>query len=562
MHNNRIPGRPPLAARDVVVRITTTVNGQEQIGTYDDIPVLSSGAFDASAGLWTIPSIPPSDNAQADFTPYHFLPSRSVAQATPFRLHAELVEPSKSGEPPGYQADNETEAWYVQEGTATHVLVGEAGVQARVANRQPTPGTLTTFEVAATYFSTAASGLESRDQFDVQVKIDLSPGLSLSPPIGEPAGRPFDPATGIWEVGHIGDGERHTLSVPVTAAADGIPLVRCCLTATIVNALPDFVLDPEKRENDVTTVCLGDDPPVVDSDGEIILWWQHDCVGNAVIPCGADDELKLFARADHDEISLPGVRRRDEFGRGVLLGVTYLDPESVIVQVRDPAGRRYDSNSHSVTNSTTVSWQTGQTDYDNHPGVKVWYSRTGYNANIADWKNLVRTVSVSGLDGGDAPGRVKVRNDHSSGTTFYDPNPSHQRAPLNLTSATTVHNDYFLEFDSLGTYVVNFHVLAKRDDANETGYEASGNYVFHVAQGRGKFCAHPEVEAWNSRSCSYIDCDLRVGKDAHVTLRIIRDRFSMFDHAFHSHLDDLANVFDCLVRRCSPRGASTIFEHR
>ena len=265
-------------------------------------------------------------------------------------------------------------------------------------------------------------------------------------------------------------------------ASDPPPLEELCLTAEVTNATPWFEFDLRKRENDIAKVCLGQDPPVVVSEGEIVLWWLHDCVGVNDVPCGtADDEIRLFARVNHGDISLPTGYRRDLSPYRSHL--TYLDPESVVVQVIDPSGRQYDDNSHSLTDGTTVSWQTAREDSGkfNQEGVRVWYSRQGFNANIGDWNNLVRTVSVSGLDGAAPPGQVKVRHDSTAASTFYDPAPpsyTHMRAPFGLTSPATINNDYFLEFENLGTYVVNFNALANH--TNGTGYPASGDYIFHV----------------------------------------------------------------------------------
>ena len=99
------------------------------------------------------------------------------------------------------------------------------------------------------------------------------------------------------------------MSVPVNVTAADIPLEERCLTATIVNVLPAFALDAEKMVNDATTVCLGNDPPVVVNAGEMGLFWFHNCVGDTAPPCGSADGLETFARADHDDISLPTVQR-------------------------------------------------------------------------------------------------------------------------------------------------------------------------------------------------------------------------------------------------------------
>ena len=367
--------------------------------------------------------------------------------------------------------------------------ISDLGLQARVPDRFPA-GTSATFDILASGYTIGSkpTGRESdysRDLWDVRVSIRLSEGLSFAPSLQAPAGTHFSPNTGIWDVGYIGNAQDPIFSVPVIITNGSIPLEELCLTATVESVNPAFELDLELQENNDVTVCLGNDPPVVVNEGEIVLWWLHDCVGVTDHPCGAGDALELFARADHGEISLPAIQRRDVFSSTSSNGgVTYLDPESVIVQVSDPRGRIYDSRTPSLTDASTVSWQTAsQQSSIAHPGVRVFYSRTGFNDRIADWNNVVRTVSVSGLDDGTPPpGRVRVRHDNSPTNTFYDPAPpsyTHMRTPFNLTSTTNNHNDYILEFTTLGTYVVNFHALATRSDGVTT-YPASADYIFHV----------------------------------------------------------------------------------
>ena len=138
VHNHKNHGHPPVTARNVVVRTTLTVEGQELRGT-DRNPTskIDSGTtFDASTGLWTIPLLPPGGSAQVIFRPGGFMPddywlANNVlysAQPTPFRLHAELVEPGKSGEWPPSPLNNETEGWYVLDERSIYWSNSAAGV--------------------------------------------------------------------------------------------------------------------------------------------------------------------------------------------------------------------------------------------------------------------------------------------------------------------------------------------------------------------------------------------------------------------------------------------------
>lgn len=261
VRNHQLPGRPPLAADNVVVRITATMNGQEYRATVNPANAISAGAFDASSGLWTIPSIPPGGSAQATLSPGRFGPN--TQQPTPLRLHAELVAPGLSGESPPSPANNEIEAWYVRTASDAHWPRNDAGVQASVDNRRPELGTLTTFEVAAANYNFLIDAPEipgtiNFSGWEVQVKIELSPGLSHSSVPVAPSGTSFDPNTGIWDVGHIADADSAiVLPVPVTVTTDtldNIPLERRCLTATLVSAVPAYDLYAGEQENDITMV--------------------------------------------------------------------------------------------------------------------------------------------------------------------------------------------------------------------------------------------------------------------------------------------------------------------
>ena len=126
------------------------------------------------------------------------------------------------------------------------------------------------------------------------------------------------------------------------------------------------------------------------------------------------------------------------------------------------------------------------------PGVQIGYKREQFNDEIANWASIVRTVSVSGVidptasdqtcDSGDpsppcAPGRMKIRL-NTSGNTFFDPNPSHQRNPFNLTSPSSTFSKYFAEFATLGTYVVDFKADVTHTNTNV--YSGTNRSTFHV----------------------------------------------------------------------------------
>ena len=527
LRNDPVPGRPPTAVRDIVVRITsvcpcivehdlpvpgrvsvvgftTLENGYESKGFGRSFtPTL--GKFDTGTGLWRIPVLAPSAEAEIGFYP------RSVSgfyaprgRDVPHRVHAEIVSPV---DPPGYRANNETEAWYVkiENRVWSGLALADAGVLARVANPAPDPGTQTTFEVTVKRHilpdpegSITGRGRPQYGVWGVQVRVGVSPGLSIASTVEAPPGTSFDPDTGIWQLGSTESiPSEQTLEVPVVVASDAVPLVQRCLTATVVHALPSFMLEPYTftQENDVATVCLGEGPRVVLNSGshpESVLWSLHDCVGSTAQrdfanrdACDGESGVKVLAKLQRRLIESPSLLEGSLYGRlgGFDKPTVFLEPESVVVQVRDPDGRVSDFRSESVA-PRGVSWQTGRDGSFNAnvaQGLGVQWYRQGFNRSISSWDGLEPVVTVSGLDGAPAPGRVKIRKEDSSGTVEFDPNPSDQ-VTYDLTGNNSDRmsrpEKLFVEFETLGTYVVNYKLVA--DHRFFSDFSDSGDYVFHV----------------------------------------------------------------------------------
>ncbi len=473
--NNTVEDHPGMHVDSVKVEITIS-------------EVIESVEIVRSTSTRIIRDLPPGGSKSIRVKSWQTIPAVTTGPAkAPQRLYAEIIE-SDPAEPPRFRFNNATEHWAVanrrevvvvrnpRAGVNRHTN-GDVGVDVPViSDRFPRPGATTTFEVSAYTPSNEDLGIpELREQsigqenimFEVQVEISLSPGLSFAgtqpeAPSNLTASTTFATATGIWDVGTMVSGEAITLPVVVDLASDSLadlPLEERCLTAKVVRAVPWFANDPLKRQNDTATACLGVE---LLTEGEIILFYPYDCVGATTTPCTDDDTVEMLAS----------------------LSDNFVQPESVIVHVRDPIGRVDDSHSGSVT-SDGASWQTARDHVQGAhqvKGVKIGYTRAGFNDQIADWSSLVRTVTVSGLDGGTAPGRVKIRFNSSSGNVFFDPNPTHQRTPFNLRTTSTAISNYFLEFSALGAYVIEFTAKANRDDTTETPnfYTDTGRYIFHV----------------------------------------------------------------------------------
>ena len=326
----------------------------------------------------------------------------------------------------------------------------------------------------------------------MRVKLVLD-GLQFAPDIAPPSGTAFDPASGVWSAGDFGMNTRigglrtrfsDAIDVPVLLTAEAMSLEERCLTAQITHVVPAHEFEPQKRLNDVVKVCLGEDPKVVLTEGKIDLWWIHDCVGVTVVPCGDHGGIKLLVRADSTDIALPIIQRRDGAGRSSTGDIgrfrlwdqraTYLEAESVIVQVPDLPGRSYDKHGDSVTDGSTVSWQTREViDL-----VDMLGNLAGTKANWAEYGPFV--VTASGWKDAMIPGKVKVRFESSTPSKrneFYDPNPSSTQ-PSFSNASYLLPIDMFFEFETLGTYEFNYRLSATHTDGNT--YSDDEDFVFHV----------------------------------------------------------------------------------
>ncbi len=539
IRNNPVAGTGRVA-RDVKVLITprpVAADDCEVACAVFGFPFRVSGfstgepsRYDPDTGVWTIPRLEPTDHASIMFYPHHFErldfeiqnPQTDVLQYS--RLRASILDAEVHGDAALFNNAVE-DAYFWQDSTTPRATLGNAGTDVVLLES----GDLGIDDVAT--FSVRAmnklveppegwtiNGVpvvnDIESQYDVRVEIELSPGLAFAPgalppgdserpavarvwvPVSESGrgrGPSVPPGTSLPGTVHASISAWPILNVPVTITStpslEDLPLERRCLTARVVSAQPAFE-DPRRQFNDVSTACLRFPPPTVLTAGEIDLWWVHDCVGVTAHPCTATDEIKVLARAARSLISLPAINAVGTVNLGYKDEKDiYLDPESVIVQVRDPHGRDYDDRTRSLTDGNTVSWHTGRSAYSGVPDVFVKSSDQHLEASGQyPGNSLVYTVTITGLDGADAPGNARVRVDGAQGYVHYDPHlceslpsshscstPTHSTNPLRPWSGTF---DYFLEFDDLGTYIVNFGVAATH--SNGTTYDADGDYTFHV----------------------------------------------------------------------------------
>ncbi len=369
------------------------------------------------------------------------------------RIHAKIIETAPL-ESPALRFNNATENVGMA-CPARKFTNGDAGVkEVSVSDRSPQPGGATTFTVTArndagppVHFGADQNNV----QFDVQVKIGLSQGLTLAgTQPNPPSVTMFDPATRTWDVGIVQPNVEKSLPVAVSLTTDSlaeIPLEKRCLTADVSSAKPWFAWDGSKRENDAYTACLGTPPKVLLPRGKTTLFDFYPCVDVAAYPCTSANTLELVAS-------------RESASGHIIPGSLIAQPDEILIHISDPEGRTQDTNSKPI-------WPTS--------GI---FDLKDSQERLPDsvWSAAREDLTVTGPDGGQPPGSFTMRFD-----------PGVELPPIEITDTTKVTGDsfdpgydvdIFLDFGSLGTYVLTMDIRATHSTAGTL--TSSGTYTFHV----------------------------------------------------------------------------------
>ncbi len=355
---------------------------------------------------------------------------------------------------------------------------GTYWLEASVDDHLPEDGDTVKFSFKATmaYETTARDS----SLYGVKLRLKLSPGMGTATAT-PPSGTTFAAASGLtrtwdWDIGTFQSNTALDLVVSTTLddpLPSGVARSDLCLTAELTAERP-----PNLDER-VTSAefCFREDPVVLLQEGEAILWNMYPCVDVTAYPCSSDDTLEMRV--------VGGSAAR---AAGIARDEAVLDPDRVFIQVKDPEARLIDTQSHSVNSGTAPSWQTAR-EPDSRSGnrtvggVEISYTRREFTSTqIDNYSNLARTMAVTGLDGGTAPGIVKVRFP-GSGSAFYDLTTGTVTKPtfgLNTVSTTVI--PYFAEFSTLGTYKIDFTAAVTHTDTTNhpNPYSGTGSYIFHV----------------------------------------------------------------------------------
>ena len=221
-------------------------------------------------------------------------------------------------------------------------------------------------------------------------------------------------------------------------------------------------------------------------EGEVRTWTLFACKdGVAANMCDMADEVDVRVVASV-------VVEEGEHGDPDTLRT--FDYSTALIHVQDEPARVFDAHTGSITNASTVSWQTATDAHMDYTGTRTGVKTGLYTAPVNDyidnWTNHHPTFRSSGLDGGDPPGNIHVRSSPNGNAFWLLTSTTSYTAKLAsafpLTSTSNVVTQLFLDFDQIGTYVVDYDVdmlHASIDVDGETGpdtFSGTGRTIFHV----------------------------------------------------------------------------------
>ena len=386
--------------------------------------------------------------------------------------------------------------------TSKHMRGNALALLLSVDNLQPNAGGDVYFDLTASNLLIAAQIEDINLIADATVKVELSKGLKFK--------EGWDPGTTFVKSGSQSatwsppdtDTKFSTKAIPYSGAIEiqaqltsdtleKIPLEERCITARVTDSIPppspDYALGS-------LTECLGDDPPVLLEEGSVAFLTSFPCIVDThtdAHQCESVPGVAVAARlpsrhADYVEsddfyanLRSHDVGRTDETTGDSHLTV-FLDPESVFIQVKDPEGRVRDSHAHSVSD---VSWQTARKAISGKnravDGVTITYTGKDIK-DKAPWSSLgPRTLAVSRADG-TTPGKVKVRL-NNGGNQFFDlSSGTSTKGAFNINLLSNSVVAYFAEFETLGTYFIDYSLTLTDSSTSTNAYTDSGRYTFHV----------------------------------------------------------------------------------
>ena len=390
-----------------------------------------------------------------------------------------VIKNTVPGEEERFKGDNTDTAWIYANGNddPNNARAAKAvyWLEASVDDLLPEAGDTVTFTFKADGSGSAAESV------DAKLRLKLDNGMGT--PTGTPSssGATFAAATGLtrtwdWDFDLNDPLQSRTLEVSTTLddpLPPGMARSDLCLTAELTARGDNLSQRATSAE-----ICLGEDPVVLLEEGQATLFSIHPCVGVTGYPCSDEDTIEV--RVIGDSAARAAGIARDE---------AVLDPESVLVQVKDPEGRRIDTYSASVNSGTAPSWHTARPAHedlgDGNTGVgglDVRYTHRAFTTEQrANYTQLDLTAAVAGLDGAGAPGLLNIRYPNTELSSDPDAEFEPRQSQTNQNSYFDVDTEKyqsFVEFSTLGTYKLDY--TAAVTHTNGTVYSGTGRYIFHV----------------------------------------------------------------------------------
>ena len=403
-----------------------------------------------------------------------------------------------------HKEDNTSRTWSyrVNEGGAFWQAAGNYSVVVSADDPSPSPGDTVNFTVTTDRAQRDKDRLPA-PPIDLEVAIELTGGLSVtgSPTYTSSNGNTVTPSSvsysnGVFNVGTLlgptellsRDPVRNSVTLPVTVASSAV-VNEQCLTATLTGNPPPGTgpIDDHITDN-VAKLCLGDAlaEPLVS--GQVDVFTVYPCVGVTDPPCDSTDDVRVRAiNPSNGQVLAPG---------------------TALLQIDPTKARIYDGHTNnsnvvqSVNDGNTVSWQTAvnrDRPYTDglSSGLELHYSRAPFAGHESDWRRPTFGFSARDAQGNTPPpGKVFLRSTTSGNEFRRAESPNYEEVPttLSTTAVTAIKIHYFLEFEKLGTYKIEWHVKVPLNSLNGSedclpntddppvnqAFCASETYIFHV----------------------------------------------------------------------------------
>ena len=457
------------------------------VGTVD--APMQSGSYNVGSGFtWTIPELPPQTGYVIDF-------GASNSPDKVFQFSA-TVTANGSHEPEDLRHNNSATIWYIHgDSTDSGRALPDYRVEVSVDDRHPSAGDTVNYTVSVVS-EPVPDDLWKFGAGCVNIKLTdgLTKGTATLDPVTDHS---FADST-TRECGDTGDADgffllpdvkntlRSTMTLPVTVDTNAT-VTEQCLTAEVFAVPPTgpgrYLDDPHDNR---VEVCLDDPPPEVFDEGDVRT--------ETLFACKDDVEANMCDMADEVDVRVVASVVVEAGEHGDPDTIRTYDYSTALIHVKDEPGRVLDHHSDSVTDSTIVSWQT-RTDQDpdftgTRNGVKVGWYRAPINDYLDNWQHYNVTYTANGSNGGAPPGLVSLRS-QGTGNAFWALTPDNsysfkRSTNYSLSSESTAFTVRLIEFEMLGTYVLEFtadFLHATIDDDGVTGpdtFSGTGRTIYHV----------------------------------------------------------------------------------